>query len=253
MNPAADFNPGITVIHFAICPFVQRINTVLHSYDVPFDVYNIDIYAAKPQWLKTLLPAGKVPALCFKGEVLGYDFGELTTLTESTALLYLLNDLLDGALMPADMVQSAKHRHLFTIAEVLHEHVRVLLVSKKADEVATALDKISGQLTLLSHDLNGLVLENRPNVTMLEAIYAPLFNLMAILQKWQFDGLLSGNTEQNARLNAWQRHLIQLPAFNKALADNYEQELADFVNRAGGFLSAHSTALKTKQATTETV
>lgn len=249
MNPVADFNPGITVIHFAICPFVQRINTVLHSYDVPFDVYNIDIYAAKPQWLKTLLPAGKVPALCFKGEVLGYDFGELTTLTESTALLYLLNDLLDGALMPADMVESAKHRHLFTIAEVLHEHVRVLLVSKKADEVTAALDKISGQLTLLSQDLNGLVLENQPNVTMLEAIYAPLFNLMAILQKWHFAGLLS----KHARLNAWQSHLIQLPAFNKALADNYEQELADFVNRAGGLLSAHSTTLQTKQATTETV
>lgn len=240
MSPVEHFNPGITVLHYDICPFVQRICTVLNSYEVPFDYYDVDIYADKPQWLTDLLPAGKVPALCIKGKVLGYEFGELTTLSESTTLLYLLNDLLDGALLPDDLVKRAQHRNLFTIAELLHEKVRVLLMSNKAKEVALALEQIAEQLALLSPNVDRLLPSSNEKVSMLEAIFAPLFNLLTILQSWHFNGLM-GNCSQ---INAWQSHLSQLPAFNQALAPHYEQELADFVARAGGILSTKLTPEK---------
>jgi len=240
MNPVENFNQGITVIHYTICPFVQRICTVLHSYEVPFYHYNVDIYANKPEWLNNLLPSGKVPALCIKGKVLGHEFGELTTFTESTALLYLLNDLLDGALLPNDLVERAMHRNLFTIAELLHEKIRVLLISKQPEKIALALDNVAELQVLLSRNIKNLLPVINKKVSMLEAIFAPLFNLMFILQSWYFNGLIS----DCSRIKAWQVHLSQLPAFNQALKAHYEQDLAKFVVREDGILSSKLTPVE---------
>lgn len=240
MNPIEHFNSGITVVHYNICPFVQRICTVLHSYEMPFDYYHVDIYANKPEWLNNLLPSGKVPALCIKGKVLGHDFGKLTTLTESTALMYLLNDLLDGALLPNDLVERAIHRNIFTIAELLHEQIRVLLISKQPEKIALALDHVAKLQAQLSRNIKTFTPINNKKVSMLEAILAPLFNLMFILQSWHFSGLIS----DCSRIKAWQVHLSQLPAFNQALTAHYEQDLANFVVREDGILSSKLTPLE---------
>ena len=40
MSPLDDFAKGITVLNFSICPFVQRVTTVLHSYNIHFDSYD---------------------------------------------------------------------------------------------------------------------------------------------------------------------------------------------------------------------
>jgi len=233
MSPLDDFARGITVLNFSICPFVQRITTVLHSYNIHFDSYSIDIYDQKPEWFIDNIPSGKVPALCLKGEVLNYDFGDITIVGDSMIILSLLNELLAEKLMPKDSVLRTKHRKLFALAEELHSHSRVLLIGKESDEINLAIEKMALSLKAINDELSVLEIPIQENISMLEAILSPLFNLIKILQSWYRKDLFEGYTHTKA----WQEHLCNLPPFQQALPHNYELLLLDFVCRSDGYLS----------------
>lgn len=52
----------ITLISFALCPYVQRAVIMLNEKGVAFERINIDL-ANKPEWFLQISPQGKVPVL----------------------------------------------------------------------------------------------------------------------------------------------------------------------------------------------
>ncbi len=237
MSPLNDFAKGITVLNFSICPFVQRITTVLYSYNISFDSYLIDIYDRKPEWFIDNIPSGKVPALCLKGKVLGYNFGDMTIIGDSMTILYLLNELLSEKLMPKDIVLRTKHRRLFALADELHSYSRILLIGKEGEEISSAIDNMTLNLQVLNDELRALEIPIQENISMLEAILAPLFNLIKILQNWYCKDLVG----DYSHIKAWQVHLCNLQPFHQALPHDYDQRLFNFICSSGGYLSTKIT------------
>lgn len=57
----------VTLCSIATCPFAQRTRMLLELKGVPYELVEIDITKARPDWFLALNPAGKVPVIVHRG------------------------------------------------------------------------------------------------------------------------------------------------------------------------------------------
>lgn len=62
MTTLAASTTPITLVSFALCPYVQRAAIVLAEKNVPFTRIDVDL-DDKPDWFRAISPLGKVPLL----------------------------------------------------------------------------------------------------------------------------------------------------------------------------------------------
>jgi hypothetical protein len=91
--------PPLTLISHALCPYVQRVATVLAEKGLSFERREVDL-ANKPDWFRAVSPLGKTPVLLV---------GE-TPIFESAVICEYLEDVAAPRLHPADALERARHR-----------------------------------------------------------------------------------------------------------------------------------------------
>ena len=88
------------IISSPICPFVQRVNAVLETKEVTYEVEYIDLMNL-PVWFIKISPNAEVPILITDNNV---------PLFESFAICEYLEEMYPPALHPDDPVKKALHR-----------------------------------------------------------------------------------------------------------------------------------------------
>ena len=201
---------------------------VLRAKNIIFDVTYIDL-RDKPDWFLAISPHGKVPVLQVGGSVA--EGG--VALFESNAIAEFLEDAESPALHPADLLARAKNRAWTDFVPTFAGGLSGLYYAKSEEgaqertEVAqTRLAKLEAALE--ERDNEGPYF-NGPDLSLVDAAYAPFLQRFAHVEKWLQTGLL----ESYPRLSAWAEALLASEVVKGSVPENFFTEFNRNMQRRG--------------------
>ena len=201
---------------------------VLRAKNIDFDVTYIDL-RNKPDWFLAISPHGKVPVLQVGGSV--SEGG--VALFESNAIAEFLEEAEAPAMHPDDLLQRAKNRAWTDFVPTFAAGLSALYYAKSdegADERTAAarsrLDKLEEALAERGNDgpfFNG------PQLSLVDAAYAPFLQRFRHVDKWLQTGLLG----PYPRLSAWADALLASEVIQGSVPDNFFTEFNRNMQRRG--------------------
>jgi glutathione S-transferase len=218
----------LTLVSHHLCPYVQRAAIALAEKDAKFTRIYVDL-SAKPQWFLELSPLGKVPLL----RVADMD-GREDVLFESAVICEYLDDTIAPRLHPADPIARAKHRAWVEFASaVLNDIAGLYNAPEEAPYTAKAR-----VLRARFERLEGHVAPTGPYVTgerfsLVDAAFAPVFRYFDAFEQLAGLSLLS----DLPRVKGWRAALAGRPSVKDAVAQDYPERLASFLQARGSHFS----------------
>lgn len=214
----------LELISFKLCPFVQRsVVTLLHK-QVPFDITYIDL-ASPPDWFIKISPFGKVPVLRLK---------DGTVLFESAIINEYIDDTTPHRLNPEDPLIRAKNRSWIQFGEQCIVDQYHLTSAKNEDDFETKhacaqtnLDKVEGILGEGPY-FNG------EQFSLVDAAYAPIFMRYDLLKP--MEDVMPAS--RYPRLNAWARALLELPAVQRSVVEEFPALYAEHMHKVSPYAAS---------------
>jgi glutathione S-transferase len=215
-------NPPLTLISHALCPYVQRVATVLAEKGLPFERREVDL-ANKPDWFRAVSPLGKTPVLLV---------GE-TPIFESAVICEYLEDVAAPRLHPADALERARHRAwiefgsqmLNTIAGLYSAPDEAALEARRAElaQRFAQLEAVLGQGPYFAGEAFSIV----------DAAVAPVFRYLDAFERFTDLGLL----DATPKVRRWRVALAARPSVRGAASASYPNRLMAFLRARGSALS----------------
>ena len=134
----------LTLISHKLCPYVQRAVIALEELGIEYQRIDIDL-DNPPDWFKRLSPLGKVPVMLVD---------EATVLFESAVIAEYINDISDGGLLAADLLEKARQRAWIEFASATLDNIAALYSATGA----RSFERATSQLETKWHQLE----ENLP-------------------------------------------------------------------------------------------
>lgn len=201
----------LTLISFALCPFVQRAVIALEEKAFPFEVIYIDLQS-KPQWFLDTSPLGKVPVL--KVERPGLPDA---IVFESAVILEYLEETAPGPkLHPADPLERAQHRAWIEYGSVLLGDLYRVGTAKTDAELAAAREALSHKFARLEKTVAGPFFAGK-NFSYVDAAFAPAFRQLDALETVADTGLL----DNFAKVADWSKALLGRPSVQQAVPADF--------------------------------
>jgi glutathione S-transferase len=199
----------------------------LRAKNVEFDVTYVDL-RNKPDWFLEISPHGKVPVLQVDGEVL----------FESNALAAYLDDVVAPQLHPEDPIKRARNRAWTDFVPTFAGGLSGIYYAKseegseKREKTARArLEKL--EEALANERGNDGPYFNGPELSLVDAAYAPFLQRFLIVERWLETGLLN----DYPLVRAWADALMESDIVTGSVPDVFEEQFIGNL-KAGGFLIA---------------
>ncbi|MCB9928495.1 MAG: glutathione S-transferase family protein [Alphaproteobacteria bacterium] len=196
---------------------------VMRAKGVEFDVTYINL-RDKPGWFLEISPHGKVPVLKVGA----------TPLFESNAIAEFIDETVGAPLHPADPVKRARNRAWTDFVPTFSSGLSACYYAKTAEEQAEGFEAAKTVLAKLEHAIaaergNDGPYFNGPDLSLVDAAYAPFFQrFLAVDAKLQ-SGLLDGFPQ----VKAWADALMATETVTGSVHESFPQEFAANLHRRG--------------------
>ena len=207
--------PSYRLISHHLCPYVQRAAIAMLEKDVPFVRENIDL-ADRPGWFVALSPLGKVPLLVVDDESL---------LFESSVIAEFVDDVSGGGLLAIDPLEKAKQRAWIEFASSLLAGIGRFYNAGSREEFLAAGDTLAERWRTVEATLGSGPFFAGDKFSLVDAAFAPVFRYFPVLD--QLTG--SGFFNDLPKVAAWRDELAARTSVQKAVDDDYEVRLLDFL------------------------
>jgi glutathione S-transferase len=214
--------PGLSLVSFDLCPYVQRAAIALAEKGVPFERQTVDL-ADRPDWFKAISPLGKVPLLRVGGEVL----------FESAVIVEYLEDTQAPALHPADPLQRARHRAWMEFGSSILADIWTIETTPDRAAFEARRTLLREKFARLEAELGeGPYFAGR-DFRLVDAVFAPVFRYFDV-----FDRFVDlGTFEAMPKVQAWRRALASRPSVQGAVVPDYEARLEAFLRRQNSYFA----------------
>lgn len=195
----------------------------MRAKDVAFDVTYIDL-RDKPGWFLEISPHGKVPVLEVDGAVL----------FESNAIAEFLDETVPPRLHPEDPVARARNRAWTDFVPDFAKALSGVYYTKTpagTEDALPAARKALGRVegAIAKERSGGGPYFNGPDLSLVDAAYAPFLQRFAIADGYIGTGLLG----EFPAVSAWTSALLACETVTGAVADNFLEEFHANLRRRG--------------------
>lgn len=211
------------LISFRLCPFVQRAAIILYFKDIPFRLRYVDL-ADPPDWFRALSPFGKVPAL---------RVDETTVLFESSVINEYLDEVTPGRLLPEDPLERALARGWIEATTACLWHCRDISLARDAEALAKEVAALEAKLGPLEAAKGDGPFFLGEGFSLVDGAAAPLFVRLAYFQA--LFAIMDG--ARFPKLTAWSGVLRRLPAVQRSVIPDFDEEMDALVRRRQGHLA----------------
>lgn len=204
----------IKVISFKICPFVQRITTLLEAKGVPYAIDYISL-SDKPQWFLDISPNAQVPVLVTE---------DGTALFESDAIAEYLDEVygpLEPGLSPE---QRALDRAWIYQASKHYLPQCSAMQSKSRSDLKERSEKLAKAFTKIEAQIGDGPCFRGETIGNVDAAWLPLLHRADLIHKFSGYDFLKGFP----KVQAWQAALVNSGLAAKSVSDDFEQVFSDF-------------------------
>jgi len=187
---------------------------LLRAKQVDYDVTYINLQE-KPDWFLKISPHGKVPVL---------NVGD-QPLFESNAIAEFLEESAAPALHPADPIKRARNRAWTDYVPTFASAISGIYYASSEEELAEGLENARAPLAKLEEAINAERTAsdgpwfNGPELSLVDAAYAPFFFRFAFIE----DQLKSGLLNDYPKVAAWADALVSSDLVKGAVADNFPE------------------------------
>jgi glutathione S-transferase len=202
---------------------VQRAVIVLRAKSIPFDVTYIDL-RNKPDWFLEISPHSKVPVLKVDEEIL----------FESNAIAEYLDEAESPRVHPEDLIKRARNRAWTDFVPTFAGGLSGLYYAKTAegqeqrlDTARRVLDKL--ETALANERGNDGPFFNGPELSLVDAAYAPFLQRFMHVDQWLKSGLL----DDYPLVSAWAGALIDSDLVKGSVPDDFFAEFEGNLKRRG--------------------
>ena len=201
---------------------------VLRAKSIPFDVTYIDL-RNKPDWFLQISPHGKVPVLKVDEEIL----------FESNAIAEYLDEAESPRVHPEDLIKRARNRAWTDFVPTFAGGLSGLYYAKTADGREQRLDSAKRVLDKLETALadergNDGPFFNGPELSLVDAAYAPFLQRFLHVDQWLKSGLL----DDYPLVSVWARALIDSDLVKGSVPDEFFAEFEGNLKRRGFLVGA---------------
>jgi len=202
---------------------VQRAVIVLRAKNIQFEVTYINL-RDKPDWFLEISPHGKVPVLKVDDEVL----------FESNAIAEYLDEAEAPRVHPEDLVKRARNRAWTDFVPTFAGGLSGIYYTKTADghedRVKIARQRLDKLETALATERgNDGPYFNGPELSLVDAAYAPFLQRFLFADRW----LNSGLFDDYPLVTGWAEALLASDVVEGSVPDNFFTEFASNMKRAG--------------------
>ena len=214
------------LIAYTLCPYVQRSVIVLEEKGITYQRTDIEL-ANKPDWFKQLSPTGKVPLLILSDD-------QKTILFESAVICEYLDEITESSLLAVSPLEKAYQRAWIEFATSLLNQISKLYNAKSEQEFETVQEILARQFGQVENELkkNQGDYFNGEKFSLVDAAFAPVFRYFDV-----FEQHINITYLQELELvNQWRKQLAKRPSVQKAVSEDYPQELVKFIKRKESYL-----------------
>lgn len=218
------------LIAYKLCPYVQRSVIVLEEKGIPYQRTNIDL-ANKPDWFKQLSPTGKVPLLILNEEK---DNDKKNLLFESAVICEYLDEITESSLLAARPLEKAYQRSWIEFATSLLNQISKLYHAPSEQEFEAVQKTLARQFGQVEKELkmNQGDYFNGEKFSLVDAAFAPVFRYFDVFEQY----INTTYLEELGFISQWRKQLAKRPAVQKAVSEDYSQELVEFIKRKESYL-----------------
>ncbi|HLH90251.1 MAG TPA: glutathione S-transferase family protein [Xanthobacteraceae bacterium] len=219
---SAHASAPLTLISHDLCPYVQRAVIALAEKDVAFERIDIDL-DHKPDWFRALSPLGKVPLLRVGDDAI----------FESAVILEYIEETQPNPLHPAAPLARARHRGAVEFSSALLADIWGIETAADGPALDGKLAAAEAKFARLERDLAAGPWFAGARFSLVDAAFAPVFRYFDLFDRFLGRSPLAGKP----RVAAWRSALAARPSVRAAVAPNYAERLAAFIDRQDGELA----------------
>ena len=198
---------------------------VLRAKEIPFEVTYIDL-TDKPDWFLAISPHGKVPVLKVDDQ----------PLFESNAIAEYLEEAEAPHLHPADLVARARNRAWTDFLTTFTGGLSGIYYAPDQDDREKRMDVARQRLGKLEEALgergNDGPYFNGPNLSLVDAGYAPFLQRFLYVDQWLETDLLA----EFPLVNAWARALVGSEVVRGSVPENFYETFRAGMKRRGFYV-----------------
>jgi glutathione S-transferase len=214
--------PALTLVSFALCPYVQRAAIALDEKGVAFETKYVDL-ANKPDWFLKISPLGKVPVLLDGDQ----------PVFESAVILEYLEETQPNPLHPRDPLRRAQHRAWIEFGSSILADIWVVETSPDRAAVDAKIELLHQKFARLEGEIKGPWFDGE-KFSLVDTVFAPVFRYFDLIDRLIDRGIF----KNTPKVNAWRKALSQRPSVKSAVLPNYSQMLEQFVLSQKGYLAS---------------
>lgn len=205
-----------------LCPYVQRVAVTLEALDLEYTSRDVDGEDADDEIVE-IHPLGLVPVLLVDGE----------PVFESVAINELLNDLHDGALLPAAAMDRARARAWIHFAGSCQEELDRTVRATQEREFLHHRAELYYKLGRLEAELGEHTFWGGEEPGLVDFTYTPLLMRLEHLARRTGTFDLSGFPA----LEDWTYELVGHHAVKAVMPKEFEETHLQLVQKAGGYIA----------------
>ena len=204
----------LKIISLKICPFVQRITSMLEAKQIPYEIEYISL-SDKPQWFLDISPNGQVP-------VLVTDNG--TALFESDAIAEYLEEAYPALQEGLSAEQKALNRAWSYLGS--KQYLVQCSAQRSGDEntLAERIEKLTTAFAKVEKVLGEHRFFNSDTLSMVDLAWLPVLHRAHIIREKTGYDFLAGYP----KVKVWQEALMETGLPDKTVADDFIERFSDF-------------------------
>lgn len=211
------------LISFKLCPFVQRAVIVLKHKMIAYDIEYIDL-ADPPLWFVELSPLKKVPLLLVGDHVI----------FESMVIAEYLDEVYPNQLHPQDIIVRATNRSWIEFGNECLWSAFHFSVKETEAEFNAVRDGLLNKFDQIEKALSGAPFFNGDTFSLVDASYAPLFQLLELLNELR-TGIL--DISRHPKITIWKNHLLKLDPVRTSCVPEMKELYHEQLRKRQGYIS----------------
>lgn len=213
----------LTLVSHLLCPYVQRAAIVLMEKGVPFERRDVDL-AHKPDWFLAISPLGKTPVLLVGDE----------PVFESAVICEYLDETQAPRLHPEDPLQRARQRGWMEFGSSVLNGIAAFYNAPDEAALAARAADLRGRLQQVEAALGNGPWFMGEDFGIVDAVFAPVFRYFDVFDTLGDFGLCTGLP----KLGAWRARLAARDSVRRAVREDYQSLLRNFLRSRHSALSA---------------
>lgn len=217
--------PALVLVSHYLCPYVQRVAIMLDEKGVEYERRYVDL-ANKPDWFLACSPLGKTPVLLVDGK----------PIFESAVICEYLDDTKLPKLHPEDALARAEHRSWMEFGSAILNTIWSFYTAPDEAALAARAADLHARFALVEQALAERTVGpwfGGNAFCVVDAVFGPIFRYFDV-----FDRIDDFAVFQDLpKVQAWRTRLKQRSSVMRAVTDDYEPRLWNFLLARNSALS----------------